>query len=258
MKLQSYLWNNGCTNVQNMRRFYTHHFGLDQTEKSKCSDKMAGPYLDTITVPSWGVSSPPPSPAEPPPSWPGVSPPSPPALAPAPPWSGASPPHSAPSAWWAPSRGPGAPRAATDKRRNRVSFCPDWPSPTLTLDMEPNGGEGGFGTCSSLITCCLCCSLAAWLWLSSASLSSSSRLIFSFSLLCSWSRFLMVASWDIWVACREPIWPGDSQIKPEVTPETNLLEKNIYNLLVRLDFFDFNLCIDLIAKAAFFVDIHRI
>lgn len=67
-------------------------------------------------------------------------------------------------------------------------------------------------TCSSFSTCCLCCSLEVWLWLSSASLSSSSRLIFSFSRFCSWSKFLMVASWAIWVACNEPIWPGNSQI----------------------------------------------
>lgn len=128
-----------------------------------------------------------------------------------------------------------------------MSFCPNWPSPCLTLDMELHGGEGGFGTCSSLITCCLCCSLAAWLWLRSASLSSSSRLIFSFSLLCSWSRFLIVASWDIWVACKEPIWPDDSQIKPQVTPEHNLLKKkiNTFGLISRF-------CIDLIGEVAFF------
>lgn len=70
-------------------------------------------------------------------------------------------------------------------------------------------------TCSSFRTCCLCCSLAAWLWLSSTSLSSSSLFIFSFSRFCSWSRFLMVTSWDIWVACKEPIWPRDSQSKTQ-------------------------------------------
>lgn len=71
---------------------------------------------------------------------------------------------------------------------------------------EPSHWTEGFpSTCSSLSTCCLCCSLATWLWLSRASLSSSSLLIFSFSRFCSRSRFLMVASCDIWVACKEPI-----------------------------------------------------
>lgn len=68
-------------------------------------------------------------------------------------------------------------------------------------------------TCSSLSTCCLCWSLAVWLWLSRTSLSSSSLLIFSLRRLCSWSKFLMVASWAIWVACKEPIWPESSQIE---------------------------------------------
>lgn len=95
----------------------------------------------------------------------------------------------------------------TQRLRKRKAVClVSWFS---TLDRD----KWNFGsTCSSLCTCCLCCSFATWLWLSRASLSSSSLLIFSFNRLCSWSRFLMVASWVIWVACKEPIWPVDSQI----------------------------------------------
>lgn len=157
-----------------------------------------------LDSPSWGVSSPPLSLAGLPLSSPGVSPRAPPMLWPAPPWSEVSPPHSALSTWRAPSHSPGVPRAETEDKRqirgNKKAFC----------DRQRKNKKS---TCSSLSTCCLCWSLAVWLWLSRTSLSSSSLLIFSLRRHCSWSKFLMVASWAIWVACKEPIWPESSQIE---------------------------------------------